>query len=590
MDDGPAAARGGTFARVVCPSVANAETPARPERQLGIVLAAVLLPLLLLSDRALNVDEPLFVWLAQQIQREPLDFFGFAVNWYGSEQPMYAVTRNPPLLGYGLALAGSMFGWSERALHLVFTLPACAAAAATWWLARRLTREPLAAALLTLASPVFLLCANTIMSDTSMLALWLLTLVFWLRGIDSGNDHWLWLAASFAALAVCTKYFAVALVPLLAAHGLLSRLPVRRVALPLLLPLAALGMIELAMNGLYGFGAIQQAVAESLHLEGIARATPARQLVEGLAFAGGSVAPALLLAPWLWGARVSIAGAAAIAAFAALAPASLGWLGLPIAAVDSDAALAAARSYALQLAAMSASGVSLLALAAIALRGERDPGRWLLVLWLLGTFVFAAFVNWTNNGRSNLVLAPAAAILIVLRLRARGVSFSRPSLVLASIACALLSLATAVADRDWSNGVRDAARTLAERHGGDQRLWFHGHWGLQYYLEQAGARAVDWRSDVIEPGDRLIVATNNAEVHHPSLQAAVVIDALETREPRWIHTQAKGSGVSFNASNLGSLPFLLGPAAPDRYRVYRALRPIRYERWFGWSERAAARD
>jgi 4-amino-4-deoxy-L-arabinose transferase-like glycosyltransferase len=573
------------LARVVPTGPANAADPARAARELGCVFVVAVLPLLWLSDRAFNIDEPLFLWLAEQIQREPLDFFGFAVNWYGSEQPMFAVTRNPPLTGYAIAAAASVVGWSERALHIVFALPAAVAAIATWALARRFEADALPAALLALTAPVFLICANTVMSDVSMLALWLLALLCWLRGVACDGDRWLWAAAALAGAAVWTKYFAIALVPLLAVHGLASGLALRRFGPPLLLPVVALGVLELAMNALYGAGALEQAMAEALHLEGIERPKLLRQTVEGLAFAGGCIAPALLLAPWLWRARALFAGGAIALVFAALAPASLGWIGLPVQA--GAASSAATRVFALQLAAMVLGGVSLLALAVGELRRERDPGRWLLGLWLLGSFVFAAFVNWTNNGRSNLVLAPVGAILVVRRLRARELSFAHPGIVAASVACAVLALGLAWADRQWSNGVRAAASELVDRHGGSGTLWFHGHWGLQYYLEQRGARAVDWRRDVIRPGDRLIVAGNNAEAHTPREQAARLVDVLETAEPRWLHTQAKPSGASFNASNLGPLPYLLGPAVPDRYRVYRALREIRYKRWFGWAERAA---
>jgi len=545
--------------RVVNTSAAKAAPSARRYRELAGVLAIVILPLLALSDRAYNVDEPLFVWLAEQIARAPLDFFGFDVNWYGTAQPMYAVTRNPPGVGYALAAIGMLAGWSERAFHLAFVIPAAVCALATWALARHFDRRGLEAALLLVASPVFLLCANTVMSDVPMLALWLLALWAWLRGArgDTGQSiGWLWLAGGFAALAVWTKYFAIALVPLLVA--------------------------------LYGAGAVEQAIAEALHVEGVERPSTMRQLVEGLAFAGGCVAPAVLLVPWLWGRRATAAVIAAAVGVAALAPMSLAWLGLPVVDAASEGLTLASRSYALQLAVMVSGGISLVALALVELRAGRDADRWLLALWLLGTLAFAAGVNWTNNGRSNLPLAPVAAILIVRRLAARGHVFRQPGLAAAAVACAGLALALAVADRSWSNGVRDAAGTLVERHGRADQLWFHGHWGLQYYLERAGATPVDWREDVIGAGELLIVANNNAEMHQPSSEAASVVDVLEVVEPRWVHTQAKPSGVSFNASNLGSLPFLLGPAAPDRYRVYRARRPIRYDRWFGWSQRAAA--
>lgn len=562
-------------------------------RELVLVIAAVVLPLVVVSDRAFNIDEPLFLWLGEQIVRAPLDFFGFEVNWYGSRQPMAAVTRNPPGVGYAIAVAASLFGWSERALHLAFVLPAVVTGAATWALARRLCPDPLLAASVAIASPVLLLCASTVMSDVPMLALWLLALGVWLRASDdAAGDRLRWGAGALVAAAVLTKYFAVSLVALFAAHALVARLPARRWIGPLALPLLVLAGFEVWMNAAYGAGAIEQAVAESLHTEGIERSPLLRQIVEGLAFAGGSVAPALLLLPWLWSRRVLVGSLVAVAALAAAAPASLAWLGLPLAgAATAGAAANAARLYALQLGLWMVGGVSLLGLAVAELwqrAGRRDSERWLLGLWLLGTFVFAALVNWTNNGRSNLALAPVAGILIVRRLARRGVAPRSPGVLIALAACGALALATVWSDRVWSNGVRAAAAELVARHGGRGALWFHGHWGLQLYLERGGAKPVDWRRDVIQPGDRLIVASNNAEAHVPSPSVAELVDELRVAEPRWIHTQSKGIGASFNASNLGSLPLWIGPAPPDRYRVFRARREIRYERWFGWAERAAA--
>ena len=49
--------------------------------------------------------------------------------------------------------------------------------------------------------------------------------------------------------------------------------------------------------------------------------------------------------------------------------------------------------------------------------------------------------------------------------------------------------------------------------GAENKLWFHGHWGFQFYLERAGGRAVDWKTDVIGVGDLLVVPANNAEAH-----------------------------------------------------------------------------
>jgi len=564
-------------------------------------LGLAIVPLVAFSDRAFNIDEPLFIWLAEHIARpatSPLDFFGFDINWYGSDQPMYAVTRNPPLLGYAIAGVASVVGWSERALHLAFTVPSAICVLVTFQLARRFTESRSAAAVaasLAVCAPAFLTSANTLMSDVPMLALWLLALRVWLHGSDHDSARSYWVAAVLIALAVWTKHFALALIPLLGAHAVASGVPLRRFVPPLLVPLVALAGLEWTMHAQYGVGAIEQAVAEALHLEGIERPGGVRQLFEGLAFAGGSIAPALFFAPWLWGARACGVGVVFAAFFVALAPESLGWIGLPIAAAAPEGTVVSMtdRSFALQFALMVAGGVSVVGLAVAELRAGRDPDRLLLGLWILGTFVFAAFVNWTNNGRSNLPLAPVVGIAIVRRLLKGGLRFERAIRGVPALAFGLsfaLALGVAAADRSWSNGVREAAVRLASDLGGDEKLWFHGHWGFQFYLERAGGHAVDWKRDTIVPGELLIVPTNNAEAHIPSEQAAQRLAVETSSEGLWLRTQAKGRGVSFNASNLGSAPFLIGDLGPDRYRVFRAKRLIRYERWFGWSHREAAQQ
>ena len=84
-----------------------------------LVVLAALGPFL---AKPFNIDDPLFIWTARQIQAHPGNPYGFTVNWYGSVDPMWNVTANPPLAGYYLALAAGIFGWSEKS-HCI--LPFC---------------------------------------------------------------------------------------------------------------------------------------------------------------------------------------------------------------------------------------------------------------------------------------------------------------------------------------------------------------------------------------------------------------------------------------------------------------------------------
>src|ERR1039458_10016343 len=137
-----------------------------------LLAVAVLACLMPFWGKAFNVDDTLFIYVARQITQHPLDPYGFKVNWFLDAVPMAHETKNPPLASYYIAAAASLLGWSERALHLAFLLPALAAVLGTYRLAQRFTSSPLLAAADTLLTPAFLVSANSALCDTMMLALW----------------------------------------------------------------------------------------------------------------------------------------------------------------------------------------------------------------------------------------------------------------------------------------------------------------------------------------------------------------------------------------------------------------------------------
>ena len=135
-------------------------------------------------NKAFHIDDPLFLWIAQQISHNPDDPYGFSLNWNGSVQPMFSVMQNPPFDSYYMALAATFLGWSEPVMHAAFLVPAVAAILGTFFLARRLCDSPLLAALLTLFTPVFLVSATGVMCDVWLLALWVWSIASWLRGLE----------------------------------------------------------------------------------------------------------------------------------------------------------------------------------------------------------------------------------------------------------------------------------------------------------------------------------------------------------------------------------------------------------------------
>lgn len=557
-------------------------TASTSRRPLIAVLAVVAVCLVAFGGKAFTIDDTLFLKLARHLLEEPLDFYSFDVNWYGVALPMHEITKNPPLGGYLVALVGSIFGWSEWTLHLAFLVPALLATAGTYALAARFTSHPAWAALAGLLTPVFLVSSTNVMCDTTMLAFWCWSIWFWLRGMDRERSGALWFATALAGLAFLTKYFGICLVPLLFVDGLLRRRRLGAWCLPLLVPLAFAAAYQLATDaldyGINGGGLLVDAASFATGFQQGTQFEVMRRTITGLCFAGGCLLPALILAPALWSRRAILATFVLASGAAAWWLREGSWLGWDLellgwsGADPEDAAWPLQLSFIGQFLALAAGGISLLFLVLTELRrGTREPDTWLLVLWVGGTFAFATYVNWVNNGRSNLPMAPALGILLVRRFELHPPR--RFVLAAGGVLATTVALAVTWGDYRWANSIRDSARWIVAEYDDESgELWFQGHWGFQHYMEEGGARALDVDEDFLRPGEKLVLPSNNVDVYPPPGRPALGenIDRLSHPASSYVHTMQRRLGASFYASNLGPLPFVFGPPAADSYLIYLA--------------------
>ncbi|HEU5248374.1 MAG TPA: glycosyltransferase family 39 protein [Thermoanaerobaculia bacterium] len=528
--------------------------PGREGLLVAVLTAAALLPF---ADKAFHIDDPLFLKAAEQIQSKPLDFYGFNVNWYGIEQPMSMVTKNPPLASYFLAVAAAVAGWSEIALHTAFLLPAVAAALGTWTLARRLTARPAVAALAAVATPAFLVSSTNLMCDTMLVAFWVWAVERWMRGIETRRAGTLILAGALMAAAALTKYFGIALLPLLLVYGLARTRRPGVWALALLIPVAALVLYQVWTKDAYGRGLLADAAAYARSVRPHGGSPPHWKFFVGLSFTGGCLASAAFLAPWLWsGPALAVGGLLCVAATALLST------------------IQATRHWppelTVQLVVFATAGAAVLALGLLDLVRFRDANALLLFLWIAGTFVFAVFFNWSTNVRSLLPAAPVVGLLVARRVEARAPA---ARLILAPLAlAALLALGVARADAAHAGTARVAAsRIVAD--GGSGTLWFEGHWGFQRYMERAGARPLDVRSHV-RPGDRIAVPANNTNLLSLPRDAVTARNEILLPITGLLGTMSSELGAGFYVDSWGPLPFAFGRVPPERYVLLEAVRDI----------------
>lgn len=529
---------------------------AHPNWTLTLLVFAALAPFL---TKPFNIDDPLFILAAKQIQAHPANPYGFDVNWYDSARPMWSVMQNPPLASGFIALVATLLGWGETGLHLGFMFPAIAAILGTYRLAKFFCRQPMLSALVTLFTPVFLVSATTVMCDVLLLAFWIWAVVFWVEGLAKNESRRLFISGLIMGLAVLSKYYGFCLVPLLAVYALMHRGGnLRHWILALLIPVLTLVAYECSTLVLYGHALFSSAAGYATFVKST---NGFSMILLALGFAGGCFATAIFYAPLLWKPRTLLA-------FAAIASVLMLVLGKSLLNGYDSLDTAGRSSLEIQIILWTVGGISVLALAVTDFWRQRDAGALLLLLWVLGTFIFAGFLNWTINGRSLLPAMPAIAILVVRRLdQKKWISNQTGWIVLAG---AVLALLVTRADYLLAHVARQSAEQTYARHGREtSTLWFQGHWGYQYYLEALGASPVDMTSSPLKPGDLLALPRNNTNVRGPKPEFVDLVDTLVIPKGKWLATVDVSLGAGFYNSSAGPLPFVFGEPTTEGVQVLR---------------------
>jgi len=120
----------------------------------------------------------------------------------------------------------------------------------------------------------------------------------------------------------------------------------------------------------------------------------------------------------------------------------------------------------------------------------------------------------------------------------------------------------AIAVRECVNQVREKyARTTGT-------LWFQGHWGFQFYMEQFGGKPVDFKHPELTTGDFVAIPAINTNIRPPDPRYSTLLDVFTVPGPGWFTTWNYKVGAAFYASLLGPLPFAFGAVPPEQVSVY----------------------
>lgn len=530
-----------------------------------LLSAVILLPHL---GKAFTIDDTIFLREARHALTDPLHPTAFDLLWDVEVERVSQVVPSGPIQAW-LLVPALRAADQERAAHLIMLAVLWVGIVAAVGLARRLRLDGAGmtvVGLLVAASPAVLGMAATAMPDVTVMTLGtagLERLVAWQQ--DRRRHQ------------VAAAVLLLGITPLARSHGLLllgvaamllvwaSPVPRRwRERLPRLWPVAAagalmLGIVFVTRDPGPAAGNVVSAAA------GLSSASTTRLTKNLAGFLVHWVLTMTFAVPWValrwremarsrWVVGAAVVGLAVAAYVARSRATNFYWALVPVAGLGAAALADALRE-------------------ARALRRVEDLALW---CWLLIGLVALPYVQLP--AKYLVASAPAAAILVARAAgRARGM-FPRVALGLTLVVGASLGLAIIRADAALSGMSKWAVEKLIEpRVAAGEKVWFVGHWGFQWYAENAGARPVSLSTQFPSAGDTVVVSAGSSPSEkvlkrlRRDFPDAVPLDRLTdtTRGGRVMNVRRK---VGFFSNGHGALPWTWSRAPLDEFTVWQLVR------------------
>lgn len=495
------------------------------KRDLLIVALFVLALRLPFLNQAIQGDDVYYLAEAQHAQIDPLHpkhveytFIGRMVDMRG--QP------HPPLNAWYLALLLAIGkDVSEIPFHAAYILFSLIAALSGLSLAGRFSPYPLAATLLFLATPAFVINGNSLESDLPFLAFWLLAIALYVQAVDRHSSRLLTASSLAMGLAALGAYQAVFLVPILFLYGRKWR-AAAFATLTAPVVLIAWQVFERLSTGAFPANVVA-GYMRSYGLQALEQ-----KLKSGVALTGHL---AWLVFPSLWLPPLLTIPAAIAAAVYDLNP--LFWASIAV-------------------------GVGILIWCA---RNWRD----FLAQWVLIFFAGAVAVFFAGSAR---YLLPIALPVAILATRRASLAWLRAALV-----CELvLSLGLAIVNYQHWNGYRQFARTLSND-ASTKRLWINGEWGLRFYLESEGGLPL-LQGQKVHPGE-IVVSSGLSYPIDLTAAGGVLAPTAERTITSAIPLRlvALHGKSAYSTTMFGLRPFDISRAAIDDLRAQVAIerKPVR---------------
>lgn len=551
-----------------------------PKKEMLIILGILLMTVLPFVNKAYHIDDTLVVYPAKQILKFPFHPFDFEVNWYGDPRSFW-LEDNPPLVFYFVSFVILLFGESEKILHISFVLFPIIAVVSMYFLGRRLTKLPFLSSAFLIATSAFLVMSTNIMLDIPLLAFYLASIATFMYGIDRDDSKLKILSGVLIGLAALTKYTGLTLIPLLVVYVIVRREKFSRVLWVFVIPLFMFG--SWCIHNLITHGSIH-----FIEAAGILNFKPGalyQKFIGTLSYLGGATVFPLLIPVLLFTKKKDVFIYAFAFFLAVLLPYNL----------LTDLGYEFAKMFFIILFLWVALLLLIKVIEKIVwffIAYIRNPqikdSRWvadevILLLWFSGIFIMNVISEY-SAARFVLIMLPPV-ILLMLRIAEGGFvrrfKHSSAVMICGLFLSLMMSISVAYADYSYADVYRLCKNKIkAMFEGKNQRVFFDGHWGFQYYMEKEGFRCFSPKIDNPRKGDILVipsVASYDMPIDVSSIKEQLgnypgrhlkLMDIVEYNSWFPVRTMHKEARAGFYSHGWGFLPFAFSKRYLEKFYIW----------------------
>lgn len=531
-------------------------------------------------NKAYHIDDTLWLYISDQIIKDPLKPYSFTVDW-GNSLRTGSEFLDTPLAMYYIAVISLIFGRSEIILHSSYLIFNIIAGLAFYFIAKKFIKRPLTPTLILLATPTFLVNSQNLMLDVPMLSVSLLAIALFIYGVDKDKHRVLFFGSLAAGFAYLTKPNAIVIIPLMALYSLLKKKP--KYAYYQIIPIVFIALFSIH-NYIFDNGLFIKNYLPFLFGEKTTNlAILFSFVIANFSYIGGALLfPLFLIYPFvLKKGNLKFLGFSAITSLilsALLFQFSSNFLSGKYTVSQISAFFIFTSSSILFMTILIKANYSNLKLGALNLlnikKSRYDIDSFFIFVWVVGIFILNSVISG-GAVRYNVLFLPPFIISYFTLLRKYSyqfrINFSKLSVIIL-ILTTLTGLAVASADFIYANTYREFANSTAPSYKTNgNKVYFIGSGGYQYYMNDKGYTLLPKNDNSPKTGD-IIIKARLAFPRKVNPELAERIELIGTvgygsKFPLRTHNTAAHAGFYTYAA--GFLPYSFSNSNIETFEIYQ---------------------